>query len=383
MAEGDLDQAVGYLLMGESSQQAFDFSTHESIFDINCATNATSVASHEAEQATITDASSPRGSLLFPPQQSQLLSGSVSDDAIPTSPEEQLILMGYSRNQAIQALQVAHGDLEQATNFLLMGNSRQGFLLDVEHFGSERNLQSSSTSTSSICPVESEAVATVDMTMSTATVVATPPPINNPLPYSGPKPKIVSTRSFVNVSDAGPFCTCFAASRFLDGGEVAAPFFDIIMESGIELYRKLNRRLTVDKVLKLYSKSHLGIEAVRNGELDPRKGMHMGSDLQHDNSIRKLFASCRNEQEDGWQVVILELPNDCFCTCLPPKGSGSKFWFFDFTHRSNIRTSGAYALVHNSLLQMEETVESMVGSIGRREEMELVPFTLYRVQNRT
>jgi hypothetical protein len=390
VASGDLEQAVGYLLMGEVSQRAFDYSASESVSDVDLG-SAVDVYTNVLEASG--DLASPRGSnLVFdPPSTARQDLSLLAANEVPSSPEDKLVAMGHSRNHAIHALRVAAGDLVQAANFLLMGNSRRGFLLDVEHFSSERSLRSSTTTSSDVCSdvaVASSsspyAIKIVTSESDAAQLLQSDTMLNpipyNPPPYSGPKPKIVSTRSFLSVSWAGPFCTCFAASKFLNGGVVSAVFLDSIMESGIELYRKRNRRFSIETVVKMYGRLELGIDAVRNGGEDPKQGVHIDNNLQHEKSIRKLMAACRNEQGTGWQVVILELQNDSFCTCLPPKGSGNKFWFFDFNRRPSIRAPGAFALVHHSLMQMEETIESIVASIGRNEEVDRVPFTLYRIK---
>jgi hypothetical protein len=153
------------------------------------------------------------------------------------------------------------------------------------------------------------------------------------------------------------------------------------MEAGIELYRKRNSaHFTIDTVLQTFGRSHLGIQVVRNGEEDPKRGMYIKNELQNDKGIRRLMAACRNEQEAGWQIVLVELQNDSFFVCLPPKGTSNKFWFLDFCPRFNVRTPGAYALVHNSLLQMEETMEAIIGGIGQNDEVDFVPFKLYRIK---
>jgi UBA/TS-N domain len=388
VADGDLEQAVGYLLMRETSQRAFDFSSTELVADGGAAASVLPPTGTSDE--IIEGESSSRGisGLPQPLHRHEL----VLLDAYGSSPEDQLLIMGYSRSQAIQALRVAEGDMEQATNFLLMGNSRRGFLLDLEHFSSARHLRGSSLTADESDEVASEsrpAVAdgrsmsgdSVDIQTTCLTPVVVSPS-RNPPPYTGPKPKIVSSKSFLNVSTAGPFCACFAASRFLDGGVVTAPFLNDIMESSIELYRKSNQQFTIENVLKVYGKSHLGIQALVSGDEEPKLGVHIGNALQQEQGIRKLMAACRNEQQTGWQVILLELQNDSFCTCFPPKGTGSKFWFFDFCHRSSVRSPGSYALVHNSLLQMEETIESIIGAIGRREERDCVPFALYTIKKR-
>ena len=107
----------------------------------------------------------------------------------------------------------------------------------------------------------------------------------------------------------------------------------------------------------------------------------MKHDLQHQLGVRKLLAKCRNEQPEGWQVLLLQLKADCFTICLPPKGTKNKFWYLDFVPRGKFRVPGAYARVHSSLLQMEESLEAVFTDICDRQEInkESASFVLYSV----
>ncbi|KAG7338904.1 ubiquitin-associated UBA domain protein [Nitzschia inconspicua] len=227
VAEGDLEQAVEYLLMGDGSQQAFHYSATEMFSDGGADATAQTAEAPQIDQEN-EDFVSRRGSFTF-----SLQSTHRCETPLPRSPqvqlEEFLLIMGYSEDEITQALRVAEGDLEQAINFLLMGKSRQGFLLDVEHFSSEHSVQRNNMNISTGCGLGSDNPVThiVQRVMTDGTndiralrtnIATTRPPSSNPLPYTGPKSKIVSTQSFLNVSAAGPFCTCFAGSRFLDGG---------------------------------------------------------------------------------------------------------------------------------------------------------------------
>ncbi|KAL3921851.1 MAG: hypothetical protein SGILL_002525 [Bacillariaceae sp.] len=385
IAQGDLDQAVGYLLLGEQSQQAFDFSARELICEDFNSPLLTAPNSNDSA-VDLLGSSLPEGDLdvdvvgITEPQSS----------FGAASPEDQLVMMGFGRNQALHALRVSDGDVEQAIGFLSMGDSRQGFLVDMERFSSEGTLRNSSVTPSSISssdaahrtmPGTEDFIVAGSMSIPMATAMPAATTTSNPLPSTGPKPKIVATRGFLSVPGAGPFCACYAASRFLKGGVVTAPFLNDIMESGIELYRKKNENgVSIENVLRLYGKSHLGIQAIKSCEEDPKRGVFLDDDVQNDTGIRKLMATCRNEQEAGWQTILVGLQNDFFCVCLPPKGSSNKFWFLDFCRRTSVQTPGAYALVHSSLLQLEETMEAVFQNIGRRDEVDYVPFTLYRIK---
>mmetsp|Transcript_15766 Transcript_15766/g.38809 ORF Transcript_15766/g.38809 Transcript_15766/m.38809 type:complete len:132 (-) Transcript_15766:108-503(-) len=102
--------------------------------------------------------------------------------------------------------------------------------------------------------------------------------------------------------------------------------------------------------------------------------------LQGDGSLRHLLANIRNEQQKGWEVVILEVGDSSFCMCLPPKGSANKFWLLDSIGRPEFRTEGAYARVHVSLLQMEESLEYVMKIKGRKMGTEKLDFKLFVVK---
>jgi hypothetical protein len=183
----------------------------------------------------------------------------------------------------------------------------------------------------------------------------------NSMNSSSIAPKMVVTQSFLTTPGASPFCTCVAASRFLTGGVVTSEFLNSILQGGIEMFRKTsgNSDYDVQKVLKKFGKKELGIEAIIHGDLEPKVGIFMEHDLHHTMGLRSLLTQCRNEQPVGWQVLLLESQFESFCICLPPKGTKNKFWYLDFTPRAQFRVPGAYARVHGSLLQLEESLESI------------------------
>lgn len=414
VAGGDIEQAVGFLLMGDRSQRGFDSSSEEAITSPargggnDQAYNAASVAG-----TTIDGTRLPILPPTMPTQEgestlaSRYLQQPPSAGAFTTENvelEDQLMNMGYGREKAKQALRVAQGDLEQAANFLLMGDSRSGFLLETE------SSPPPNVSCSSITANDAAVAAAIQQEDLFHHVRSThyrdqssfhpqlppsnregaPPmvyPVATDRPIAGPKPKIVATQTFLTTPGAAPFCTCVAASRFLMGGIASAPFLNNIMEVAIELYRKSSGGNTngsddysIESVIKKYGRSHLSIQVVRNGGDDPMDGVFMPHDLQYDRGIRHLMMTCRNKQRAGWQIILLELKYDSFCACLPPKGTSNKFWFLDFLPRSNIRTPGAYALVHNSLLEMVESMESVFRTISMNQESEFVSFTLFRIK---
>jgi hypothetical protein len=380
VSSGDMEQAVGFLLLGENSKRGFnfDFSFSELITresDLPFINEATTTAStEEDEEEERWNIETARRIAMEATANRPSRNNSTPGTAVSCGVEDQLISMGYDRDAATQALRVSNGDLEQAVAFLMMGESRHGFLTDTS---SDAELAAALQSSSSSSPHPSIAVGRV-------LPDEQPPPLRS----TGPKPRIVATTSFLSVPGSGPFAACSAASKFLAGGVVNATFLHGIMESAIELYRKAypngtsNKMLSIQSVIKKYGKSHLGIQAeIDENKNEPKQGIFMSQNLQDGAGMRKLLAACRNEQQTGWQVIVIELHhnNDSFCVCLPPKGSANKFWFLDFVPRPTVNTPGAYALVHTSLLQMEESVESVLNAISIRDEVEFVPFKLYNI----
>jgi UBA/TS-N domain len=401
VAGGDMEQAVGFLLMGDKSQRGFEYSSEEAIASGDYREDEIDNRMGRTEGSSmISPAMWPReGNTMTPPQPPELTQTPGVYSTGSEDLEDQLMSMGYSRNQTRQALRVAQGDLEQAANFLLMGDSRAGFVLESE--GSHRSFSTTDNDAAVAAAMQEEALLEHARNNDHQPQYHQPlflPPTNRGEPgpvapavvpdsaTGGPKPKIVATQTFLTTPGAGPFCTCVAASRFLMGGVVSAPFFNSIMEAAIELYRK-SAAVTanadddaIESIIRKYGRSHLGIQVVTNGDDDPKHGVFMPHDVQHDRGIRKLLAACRNEQKAGWQIILVAMKYDSFCICLPPKGTSNKFWFLDFLPRSNVQTPGAYALVHYSLLQMEESIESVFRTILTKQESEFGSFTLYRIK---
>ena len=120
----DVEQAVGYLLMESTTQADFPTASPESTRQ-----------RLDASSGRIPDFPIMEDGPLGPSAAAASKPGAfaVVDDKL-----DGLIDMGYSREEASKALTVANGDMEQAVSFLLMGESRAGFMLDLESsFGLE------------------------------------------------------------------------------------------------------------------------------------------------------------------------------------------------------------------------------------------------------
>jgi hypothetical protein len=347
IAGGDMEQAVGYLLMGAHSQSQLD--AHDLVDSM----------SHVA--------------VGLPEDTLAPLPTTTKPGAFSVSGVQELVLMGYSTDAARDALKVANGDMDQAINYLLMGESRSGFQVEHSHQSEDDVAFAIMLQTAEI---DDATEATAQARRPESAMYHTTTMRNNV-----DVPRMVASETFLKTEGAGPFCACIAASKFLSGGVVTAEFLNEILGGGIELFRKSDSpSWDVAKVLKKYGKSSLNIEAIiEDGE--PKECMYMAHDLQHVLGIRKQMALCRNQQPVGWQVLILEIPNfESLCIALPPKGTKNKFWYLDFYPRSSFRVSGAYARVHSTLLQLEESLEAIFKGLLSSSRKEYENFKIHSIK---
>ena len=486
----DLEQAVGYLLMGEDSQQNF----HDHHHDHHGQHGADDVEKDETNETVDKDPDALLPGTAAPNKSvddvlpgvvvavGNIVDGRASSDIDHlqrnqhnhhqqhqqrstnrpnNKEEEELVKMGYSQKDAKEALKIAQGDITQAIGFLCMGESRNKFV--VAHDESSNNYDDedgdhdfSNDSAIAAALLEEDlrnqyhaqrkVVAAMEQRRgqhrgpsynhqgtthpqnysTSSTPISAATPTNSITMRHSVKPKIVSSQAFLETKEALPFCICVCASKFLSGGVVSTTFFHSIMESGIELYRKESRKNkktmshtnNVGTVLRKYGKSsylRISIVPAANDDAGDQRlqhGLFMEDDVNHGtSSIRQLLLDCRNQQGDGWRIVLIDLDNDndnvdydsgsheagstdgcnsfgdSFCICLPPKGSTNKFWLFDFLPRQNVQTSGAYALVHSTLQHLEESIVLVFKTIlahRRRQHnsssSSYIPFTFYQIQ---
>lgn len=345
VAGGDMEQAVGYLLMSDKSRRNLGQGL--------CPMPTTEVAV---------------GELLDPPLQTD--PSTIEDIQL-----REIVEMGYSEEVARNAVRVANGDVNQAINYLLMDESRAGF--HVEHDTSDQ--------------IDDDVAVALLLQEEELYFAGTNAPLRN-----GPEsamyhatnnrsqidvPRMVVSEAFLTTDGAGPFCACMAASKFLNGGVVTAAFLNDILAGGIELFRKGNsQQCDVGQVLKKYGKSNLGIDAI-SGEGEPKAAVFLLSDPNHTLGIRKQLALCRNQQSTGWQVLILEIPSFAtLCIALPPKGSKNKFWYLDFQPRSCFRVTGAHARVHSTMLQLNESLEAIFRGLLGASTQEYANFSIYMIK---
>ena len=141
--------------------------------------------------------------------------------------------------------------MDQAINFLLMGESRSEFIPQSDN--AEQNNDTDLSLATALQQEElNKQIRQPESGMYRPTST-----------HRGEVPRMVATDSFLTTSGSGPFCTCVAASIFLDGGFITAESLNSMLQGGIELFRKANGNTkSIDKILSKFGKSRLGIEAV-------------------------------------------------------------------------------------------------------------------------
>lgn len=349
--EGDLEQAVGFLLLGESSRINFE----------GVPTTTTTTATTTTTTTTTMPSSFPANSG----------PGSFS---VKTDNVLEIMNMGYSRDLAQDSLEFSGGDLDRAIDYLLLRESHLKSV-KVNHSPSVR-IDDDATMAALLevqLVMQQEATAVGSTEFMTQRTGARGPAVPRPdstmyhattLRTEMDVPRMVVSPSFLTTDGAGPFCACAAASKFLNGGVVTAEFLNDILQTGTELFRKKNStEMNVARVLQKYGRSILNIEEDLS-EGNPKEGVHLKGNHNHSRGIRKLLAACRNEQPAGWQALILEVePFENICVVLPPKGTKNKFWYIDCYPRPCFGVSGAHARVHSTLLQLGESLESILAGL--------------------
>jgi len=402
VAEGDMEQAIGFLLAMQGSG-IFNFdgcatAYSDVVIGIPQGTRSTTAAmaavSSPRGRAAILATTSSRGggreespTMHMPSMKPLARPGAF---AVETNNVEEIMKMGYSEKDANDALALCSGDLGRSVNYLL--------LCETSHHNSRQDGNQEQKVEDSVASIDNDAAMAAmlqeDEMMALNFVVGLQLEDSNNVTYEdealynddfrynnnadtvvvqSPRgkntPRMVSTESFLNIDGAGPYCACAAASKFLNGGVVTSNFLHEILQTGTEIFRKKpsNANRDVAQVLQKYGKSHLGIDAdVKAGS--PMVGVYMKNDVEISVGLRKLLAACRNVQTTGWQALVLEVDHlEHFCIALPPKGSVNKFWFIDCRPRACFRVEGAYAMVHNTMAQLAESLETILNKLSRRD----------------
>jgi hypothetical protein len=321
ISDGDLEQAIGFLLMGDESQRGFDVGS----------------LMEDSFRGSLLSASGLSGRS----SPSALIGGTVAGGLVDEDAVREIMLMGYSKQLATEALNISGGDIDQAVSFLLMGESKSGFLI------TERPRSDSEDADVALAAALQREELENMQSSQPSTHVAPP---QRSATFSNPanNPRMVATNgsveSFPSSIPATHFCSCVFASQFLRGGTVNSAFLDSALRAGVDMmqreqdsgqYNVANNDWSVGHILKYCGKQYLGITAVYDERKEePKQGVFSVHDLQHSLGIRKLLATCRNEQAGRmWHVLVLDSTDQSFCICLPPKGSANKFWYFDAKKR--------------------------------------------------
>lgn len=393
VAGGDMEQAVGFLLLSASSRGGFEDVSAVSdskpaaqprpVLSPDVAIDVPAFPSYARERSLadihvpVTKLSSTISEMTMPSFRNNRVSGGGSSN-ISEKKIDELMEMGYSIDEARQALKVSDGDIDQAVGFLLMGNSSRGaFMAEVtDSFSITQNSDDAKLAASLYLQQEEERLTLQGQEKEKNRPEYT---MYNTIHKGGGKnvPKMVVTTVGVREEGAAPFCSCVAARNFLDGGMVNAAYLNAIVLAGLALFQKAGEDINynVDKVMLRFGKTqNLGLIAPKREE-----GVFQPEDLQNENGLRNLLLKIRNEQEDGWEVTILEVDDISFCICLPPKGTANKFWLMEMLARAEFKTTGAYARVHTSLLQLEESLEYVMKIKARKTRQEILDFRLFVV----
>ena len=380
IAGGDMEQAVGYLLMSERSQSQLQ-DTQDDDHVVTSSEVAVGQLLDLGDDTTNHNPNDHANTNIYPP---------TKDASGPYSSQDSRILeltqMGYSIAAAQNALLLTDGDVNQAINYLLMDESRAGFHVEQEQQTEDDALDVAMA----ILLQEEELYGTRAVSPPSTANYNTANAANRPessmyhataIRRDVDVPRMVATDSYLKTDGAGPFCACMAASKFLSGGVVTADFLNTILAGGIELFRKSNsQEWDVGTILKKYGKANLNIEAVIDDD-EPKSCVYLPNDLNQTLGIRKQIALCRNQQGTGWQVLILEIPHmESICIALPPKGTKNKFWYLDFQPRPCFRVDGAHARVHTTLLQLSESLETIFQGLVTSTHKEYQSFTIYMIK---
>jgi hypothetical protein len=340
VAFGDVEQAAGFLMLTDStrnlftSQDSFRLTAQDS-FRLNEDSFLQSYAPVPTRNA-LTSHTSRNGA-------GASRVGAVSVEGPPEMQE--MISMGYTSSQAMNALKVSDGDVNQAVAYLLMGESKIGFDCDV--------VDDCYTPAAPPRADPNRRINALDLQ-------------NNPNQI----PKMVATaQSLYTIprgTEAGAFCATVACSKFLKGGTVDSAFLESVLHLGVAMFTQATQQgraalsmngWTAESVLEHYG-APMGflpvpVHMAKHGVFSPNE-LEQPSSL----GIRKLLGECRNEQlGNTWTPLILETSEDCICILLPAKGTTKKFWYIDCKPRTCFRVPGAYARVHFSMMQLVESLE--------------------------
>lgn len=230
----------------------------------------------------------------------------------------QLSAMGFSAEQAREALTVSDGNVESAVNYILGSSSA----------------------------VVAERIQAAD--------AAEPLPRNAAISAKADGGLLQCSRSQYSVEEGRSACTCIAltaASKFLQSPNVTTDFLEEIITEGVATYHRLNSSSTVE---------HLSAEEVlRKPEscnffpvhsLEVRQGL-LSDDFGHPLGLRAMLeAIYEGQPREQWMAVLLTKTPETVLLCFPPKAEPNPaFWLIDSHPRPQLGVNNAYAKLHPSL----------------------------------
>lgn len=237
----------------------------------------------------------------------------------------QLAAMGFSLDQAREALQVTSGDLELAVNHLL---SDDGAVNETEYPSSTAALSGS-------------------MNTRAGEVIR-------------------ASFSQYTLSQGRSACTCIAltaAMKFLKDSDITKEFLENTIKQGVKSYAELAEtsnaeHMSAEEILQSpKGKSLFPILSIAGGV---RQGV-LSRDRSHPLGLQSLLESLRREQPSTeWLVVLMTKTPETVLLCISPDSvSPSAYWLIDSHPRPQTNISTAYAKIHPDLKSLCASIEAI------------------------
>jgi hypothetical protein len=235
----------------------------------------------------------------------------------------QLTSMGFSVDQAREALTVANGNMEMAVNYILTGGGGP--------------------------PPPSITAA-----------AAEPPPRAAAVSAKADGGLLRCSRSQYSVDQGRSACTCIAltaATKFLkEPGVITSQFLEDMITEGVSSYQQLIQ-LSSSAIEHLSAEEVLLKDSLRNifpvqslpGGI--RQGL-LSNDFHHPMGLKAILEGVRQEQpHQEWMTVLITKTPETVLVCFPPPESTgpSAYWLIDSHPRPQLGVDSAFAKMHPSL----------------------------------
>jgi hypothetical protein len=240
----------------------------------------------------------------------------------------QITNMGFSVEQAREALTVSNGNMEAAVNYILGGGGG---------------------------PPPSTVIA----------AAAEPPP--RAAAVSAKAGGVLRcSRSQYSVDQGRSACTCIAltaATNFLKEPNVTTEFLEEMITQGVANYQQLMQQqssastnniehLSAEEVLqKDSSRTIFPLQCLPGGI---RQGL-LSNDFHHPMGLKAILEGIREEQpRDEWMAVLITKTPETVLVCFPPASpsgpaAASAYWLIDSHPRPQLGVDSAFAKMHSSL----------------------------------